>query len=81
LSVNKPVKDGMKVKFQQWYADEVQKQLQTTPVKEIKVDVNLGAVKNPSASWLVSVWQELEKRPEVAINGFKRAGIVDAIDI
>jgi len=41
----------------------------------------LGVVKNPSASWLVSVWQELEKRPEVAINGFKRAGIVDAIDI
>jgi len=69
LCINTPVKDGMKVKFQHWYAD---KQLQTTPVKEIKIDVNLSVVKNPSASWLISVWQELEKRPEVAINGFKR---------
>ena len=81
LSINKPVKDGMKVKFQQWYADEVKKQLQTTPVNEIKIDVNLSVVKNPSASWLISVWQELEKRPEVAINGFKRAGIIDTINI
>ena len=50
LSVNKPVKDGMKAKFQQWYADEVKRQLQTTPVKQIKVDVNLAVVRNPSAS-------------------------------
>jgi len=81
LSVNKPVKDGMKAKFQQWYADEVKRQLQTTPVNQIKVDVNLAVVKNPSASWLISVWQSLEKRPEVAINGFKKAGIIDAINI
>ena len=60
LSVNKPVKDGMKAKFQQWYTDEVKRQLQTTPVKQIK-DVNLAVVKNPSASWLNSVWQALEK--------------------
>ena len=81
LSVNKPVKDGMKAKFQRWYANEVKRQLQTTPVNQIKVDVNLAVVKNPSAGWLISVWQSLEKRPEVAINGFKNAGIIDAIDI
>lgn len=55
LSVNKPVKDGMKAKFQQWYADEVKGQLQTTPVNQIKVDVNLAVVKNPSASWLAVI--------------------------
>ena len=81
LSVNKPLKDGMKAKFQQWYADEVKRQLQTTPVKQIKVDVNLAVVKNPSASWLISVWRALEKRPEVTINGFRKAGIIDAIDM
>ena len=80
LSVNKPVKDGMKAKFQQWYVDEVKRQLQTFPVNQMKVDVNLAVVKNPSASWFISVWQSLEKRPEVAINGFKKAGIIDAID-
>ena len=35
----------MKAKFQQWYADEVKRQLQTTPVNQIKVDVNLAVVK------------------------------------
>jgi len=45
---------------------KVRKQLQTITVKEI--DVNIGVVKNPSA---ISVWQELEKRPEVTINGFR----------
>jgi len=80
LSINKPVKGGMKAQFQQWYADEVKKQLQTTPVNQIKVDVNLAVVKKPSASWLISVWHTLEKRPEVAIDGFRQAGIIDAID-
>jgi len=49
-------------------------------VNQIKVDVNLTVVKNPSASWLISVWHALEKRPEVAINGFRKAGIINAID-
>ena len=71
----------MKAKFQQRYADEVKRQLQTTAVKQIKVDVNQAVVKNPSASWLISVWRALEKRPGAAINGFKKAGIIDAIDM
>ena len=82
LSVNKPLKDGMKAKFQQRYADEVLKrQLQTTAVKHIKVDINLGVVKNTNASWLIFVWRALEKRPEAIINGFRKAGIIDAIDM
>ena len=63
LSANKPVKDGMKAKFQQWYADEVKRQLQTIPVNHIKVDVNLAVLKNPIADLLISVLQSLEKRP------------------
>ena len=47
----------------------------------MKVDVNLAVVKIPSASWLISVWHALKKRLEVAINGFRKAGIIDAIDI
>ena len=72
LSVNKPVKDGMKAKFQQWYADEVKKQLQTTPVKEIKVNVNLAVVKNPSASWLISVWHGLKKGLKLPLMALER---------
>ena len=55
------------------------KQLQTTPLSQIKVDVTLQVVKSPSASWIMSGWQALEKRPEVAINGFRKSEILDVI--
>ena len=70
VSVNKPMKDHLKAKFQKWYAQEVKKQLETIPLCQVKVDVGLQVVKIPSANWIISGWQELEKRPEVAVNGF-----------
>ena len=30
VSINKPMKDHLKAKFQQWYANEVRKQLETS---------------------------------------------------
>ena len=54
LSINKPMKDHMKQKFQQWYAAEVQQKLKTTPVNEVQIDVSLAVIKNPSASWIIS---------------------------
>ena len=79
VSINKPIKDGMKSKFQAWYAGEVQKQLEEVPLDKVKVDLAAAVVKANATNWMISVWNALEARPEVAINGFKRAGIYDAI--
>ena len=81
ISINKPMKDHLKAKFQQWYANEVRKQLETIPVNQVKVDASLSVVKGPSANWIISGWQALEQRPDVAINGFKKSGIFGAIDV
>ena len=81
IAVNKPMKDHLKSKSQQWYALEVRKQLETTGVAQVKVDVGLQVVKNQSANWIISGWQELEKRPDIAINGFRKSGILDAIKL
>ena len=81
LSINKPMKDHMKRKFQEWYAIEVRQKLKTIPVSQVQVDVSLSVIKNPSANWIISGWQALERRPEVAINGFRKSGIYDIIDI
>ena len=78
IAVNKPMKDYLKSKFQQWYALEVRKQLEITGVAQVKVDVGLQVIKSPSANWIISGWQELEKRPDIAINGFRKSGILDA---
>lgn len=72
------MKDHTKSKFQQWYAQEVKKQLQTT-LSQVRVDISLQVVKVPSATWIISGWQALEKRPEVALNGFRKSEISDAI--
>ena len=47
ISVNKPMKDLLKSKFQQWYAQEVKKQLETVPFGQVKVDVGLHVIKTP----------------------------------
>ena len=44
MSINKPVKDGMRTKFQTWYASEVQKQLKDVPVDQVKVGVTVAAI-------------------------------------
>ena len=80
ISINKPMKDHSKAKFQQWYANEVSKQFETIPVNQVKVDVSLSVVKG-SVNWIILGWQALEQRPDVAINGFKKSGIFDAIDV
>ena len=39
VSVNKPIKDMMRSKFQTWYASKVAKQLKEVSVANVKVDI------------------------------------------
>ena len=80
LSVNKAVKDSLKQKFQLWYADNIQKQIKTTPDEGIKpVDLRLAIMKLLSAKWLIDVVEEIGQRKELITNGFHSAGITDAV--
>ena len=78
-SINKPVREELKSRFQSWYATEVKKQIEHVPVHEVKVDVTATAIKARSCSWEIAAWQAIEKRPEIAINRFQKAGIIDAV--
>ena len=69
----------MKKCFQLWYAEEVRKQLKVSPTESVEVDISTAAVKHRSASWIISTWNEIQNCPELAINGFQKAGILDAI--
>ena len=55
------------------------KQLETINVTEVKVDVTAVVIKAKSAGWLVSSQQFLGDRPEIVVNGFRKAGILDAV--
>ncbi len=57
----------------------MQKQLKSIPVHEVKVDVSAGVIKAKSLTWFISAWQSLQVRPEIVINGFRKAGILDGV--
>lgn len=64
-----------------WYASEIQKKLENeVPINEVKVDVSTPIMKNKSFGWFLSAWQYIEAHPEIIINGFRKSGILEAID-
>ena len=81
LSVNKPFKDEMKKRFQEWYAEEVQKQLTSgTAISDVKIDTRTSILKPKSANWLIETLDTLSQKPEIVINGFRKSGILDTLN-
>ena len=75
VSVNKSVKEFLRGQFHEWYAGEVSQQLQSG--EEVKlVDLHLSRVKPLAATWLIRLMDYLKMHPEIAINGFRRAGLL-----
>lgn len=80
VPINKPMKDEMRKRFQGWYAESVRKQLEEgTPLEEVKIDLALSAIKQESTRWMIQSWEALAQRPEVAVHGFEKAGILPAV--
>uniref|UniRef100_A0A1X7TZ08 DDE-1 domain-containing protein n=1 Tax=Amphimedon queenslandica TaxID=400682 RepID=A0A1X7TZ08_AMPQE len=80
LSIMVTFKDEMKKHFQGWYATEVQKQMQNNvAVSDLKVEMPTSLLKNASANWIISTWSSLQQRPQIAINGFRKSGILSAV--
>ena len=70
----------MKKRFQAWYAEEVQNQLTSgTAISDVKIDTRSSIMKPKSANWLIGTLDTLSQKPEIVINGFKKAGILDAL--
>ena len=81
LSFNKPVKDFMRGKFQEWYSNQVlQNYEEGSSVGGMKpIQFPMSQMKPLGAQWLVELHQHMFTCPETIINGFKAAGISDAL--
>ena len=80
LSVNKPLKDHLRMKFRSWYSDQVVKELEgDREPEDIKVDMRMSVMKELGVHWLTSVFDYLSSHPEIIINGFKEAGIIQTL--
>ena len=69
LSVNKAAKDFMRKKFREWYATEVQKQLDDGATRISPVDLTMSVMKLLGSRWLVRLYDYI--RDHKATNGFK----------
>ena len=66
----------MRTQFQEWYGNIIYKQLQDGIEEE--VDLRLSIMKPLSSQWMLQCYRYLIAYPDLAINGFKVAGIKDA---
>ena len=76
VSVNKSVKEFLHRHFHEWYAGEVSKQLQKSSEEVKLVDLHLGRVKPLAVTWIIQLMDYLKMHPEIAVNGFRQAGLL-----
>ena len=78
LLINKPIKGRLKNSFQTWYASQIEKQIREDPDSPITpVNFRLSTIKPLHAQWLIDAYDYIKSRPQIVINGFKAAGILD----
>lgn len=82
LSVNKSAKDQLRGSFQDWYAMQITGQVKEGKEKSnlVPVDLRTSIVKPLSARWLVSMYDYFKANPQIIVNGFKEAGIINALN-
>ena len=81
IIANKPAKSIIADKYNGWFANEATNQV----VKGIKpanakVSLALSELKPVHAQWIVHVYECLCKQPEIIKNGFRAAGITEAVE-
>lgn len=83
ISVNKPVKEFLKKKFQEWYSNKISKQLEVEDVEAAQlklIDMCLPIMKELGASWLVEMADYVAKNPQFIVYGFVKSGICQVLD-
>ena len=86
IAVNKPAKDFLRRRFDEWYAQQVMLQLEGKSDEEIEVfnlhpiDLSMARMKEVSADWLVQMPDYIGQNPSFLVNGFIKVGITGALD-
>jgi len=84
LTVNKPAKDFLTEKFQEWYSNQIWQQLDPSlDIEEQQlqpVDLSLPALRELGAKWLVEMAEYISSNPSFIVKGFSRSGISRALD-
>ncbi len=81
ISVNKPAKEFLKRQFQQWYSEEVMKQLEGRDLSDLEstqpIDLGMPVLKHIG---LVDMAEYISDNSQFIVNGFMHSGIPGDID-
>lgn len=83
VSVNKPAKDILKRRFEEWYSEQIIKQLEGRDIESMElqpISMGLPMMKELGAKWLVEMAEHFSENPQIIVNGFIKAGIAGALD-
>ena len=82
VSINKPAKDFLRVKFNEWYAAKITEQLGSGPSSRLLQPVNLrlSNMKPVGERWMIELYDNLKSRREIIVNGFRHVGILDILN-
>lgn len=86
ISVNKPATDYLRAQFDEWYSQEVTKQLGGRNLEDLEyiailpINLSMPVMKEVSAKWLVDVVDRISEKPQLIVNGFVCSGITGAFD-
>ena len=50
-----------------------------TQVEEVHVDMRMSVMKELSSRWFISAYDHIQSSPDIVKNGFKKAGITEAL--
>ena len=81
VSVTKTSKSFISGKYNSWLSNEVPKQLRAEKAHaNVKVSLKLSIIKPLYAKWIIDLYNTLKDDKKMAINGFRSAGISEAIE-
>ena len=79
ISVNKSAKEFLRRQFHEWYAEQICHQLEQN-VPATPVDLKLSIMKPLGAKWMMKLYDYFKANPDIIVNGFKGAGIVQCLN-
>lgn len=86
IAVNKPAKEFLWQKFDEWYTKQIIQQLTGRSEEEIEafelepINLSMVRMKEVSADWLDQMFTCIADNPQFLMNGFLKSGISAALD-
>ena len=80
LNVNSHAKTFLKETFQEWYAQQVQKELESGKnIYQVDIETKLSIMIPINARWIISFYGKFRNSDEMVIKAFQMASITEAL--